>query len=122
MRASIQGWAEAGLLRCRSLAGRRLRHDCPDCAQGSPPALVASVLGPSPVKDPRKLVEDGSEEFQLLLASVLPDEQVKALGQMLEIYAARTLYEPHPSLPSGFVAAIEKAREEVGDVGVAEPH
>lgn len=116
MRASIQGWAEAGLLRCRSLAGRRLRHDCPDCAQGTPPALVASVLGPSSVKDPRKLVQDGTEEFQLLLASVLPTEQVVALGQMLEVYAARTLCEEQPPLPSGFIAAIEKAREEVGNV------
>jgi hypothetical protein len=116
MRASIQGWAEAGLLRCRSLAGRRLRHDCPECAQGHPPALVASVLGPTAIKDARTLVDGGSEEFQLLLASVLPTEQVRALGQMLEIYSARTLCEEQPSLPSGFIAAIEKAREEVSSV------
>ena len=116
MRASIQGWAEAGLLRCRTVAGVRIRHKCPDCAQGTPPSLVASVLGPSVAPEPMKLVRGGSEDFQLLLSSVLPQEQVSALGQMLEVYAARTLCEESPPLPSGFIAAIEKAKEEVGHV------
>jgi hypothetical protein len=58
-------------------------------------------------------VQDGTEEFQLLLSSVLPTEQVQALGQMLEVYAARTLCEEAPPLPSGFIAAIEKARADV---------
>jgi hypothetical protein len=38
--------------------------------------------------------------------------QAAALGQQLETYAARTLYEPKcPELPSGFVAAVNKAQE-----------
>jgi hypothetical protein len=35
-----------------------------------------------------------------------------ALCRQLEVYAARTLYEPRcPDLPSGFVAAVNKAQE-----------
>ena len=38
--------------------------------------------------------------------------QAAALCAQLEVYAARTLYQPRcPSLPSGFVAAANKAME-----------
>jgi hypothetical protein len=38
--------------------------------------------------------------------------QATKLKQMLELYAARTLFEPQmPELPSGFVATIEKLKE-----------
>lgn len=111
MRASIQGWAEAGLLRCRTLAGVRIRHKCPDCATGTPPSLVASALGPTAVPDPLKLVQGGSEDFGWLLSSVLPEEHVSSICRMLELYAAKTLCEQNPTLPSGLMAAIEKARE-----------
>ena len=65
--ASILGAAEMALMRCRKLAGVRIRHKCKDCAEGHPESVVASVLGPTEVTDPLKLVQGGAEDFQALL-------------------------------------------------------
>jgi hypothetical protein len=100
------------LFRCRELAGVRIRHKCPDCGDGKGNAVVASVVGPGR-HDPVALVRGGAEGFlELLTEWGVGREQAAALAQMLEVYAARTLYEPTcPDLPSGFVAAVERARE-----------
>ncbi len=111
--AEILGAASLALLRCRELAGIRIRHKCSDCAEGHADSVVASVLGQEEVADPQKLVKGGTDGFK----SWLEDQgfeviQSQALGQQLELWAARTLFQPRcPDLPSGFVAAVEKAKE-----------
>jgi hypothetical protein len=109
--ASILGAASLSLMRCRELAGVRIRHKCPDCAEGHPLTLVASVMGS--VEDPLKLVRGGTDSFRSWLQEQDFDpSQAASLCQQLEILAARTLSEPRcPDLPSGFVAAVLKAEE-----------
>jgi hypothetical protein len=111
--ARVLGAAELALLRCRELAGVRLRFKCPDCAAGFPASMVASLLGEENAPDPVKLVRAGTDVFQeMLVMNGISQNQAAALGQQLEVYAARTLYEPKcPELPSGFVAAVNKAQE-----------
>lgn len=111
--ARIHGAAEVALMRCRELAGRRIRHKCADCAKGKPLAVVASLVGPEVVTEPLKLVQGGTDSFHSWLADQgFADSQALPLCQQLEIFAARTLFEPRcPDLPSGFVASIEKAQE-----------
>jgi hypothetical protein len=101
------------LHRCRELAGVRVRHKCPDCADGQPLSLVASALGPVDAPDAVKLVRGGTDGFrELITEQGLDPDQAGALCQQLEVFAARTLYEPKcPELPSGFVAAANKAME-----------
>jgi hypothetical protein len=74
---------------------------------------VASVLGPNQVTDPLKLVHGGTDGFKSLLSERgFGDALAASLCQTLEVYAARTLFEPRqPDLPSGFMAQVEKARE-----------
>lgn len=110
--ARIHGAAELALYRCRELAGVRIRHKCKECGGDAPDALVAS-LAPEAVVDPMKLVLGGTEGFRFWLREqgIIP-EQADSLGQQLEVYAARTLFESEcPELPPGFVASVEKARE-----------
>jgi hypothetical protein len=100
------------LLQCRALAGVRIRQKCKDCGNGSEKSLVAAAVGPTVAVDPAALVKDGADGFKALLEQWgIPDKQATALQKMLEVYAARTLFEKSlPELPSGFVAAIEKAK------------
>jgi hypothetical protein len=121
--SEIIGASKMALRRCREVAGARLRshqHDCPECKEltdGKPNALVASLLGPEQVvklgiKDPMKLVQGGGDGLRdMLIDSGCDALQARSLAQMLEVYAAKTLFDQRPSLPSGFVAAIEKAQE-----------
>jgi len=115
--AHILGAADLALVRCRKLAGVRIRHKCRDCAEGHPDAVVASVLGPDRVGEPLKLVDGGTEEFYSLLQERgVGTSMAASLCQTLEVYAARTLFEnEHPSLPSAFMAQVENALE-VADV------
>jgi hypothetical protein len=120
--AEILGAARLSLLRCRELAGSRLRRhqqkceECKELTDGAPNALVAALLGPEQVKalsDPMSLVSGGAEGFRVILADYGFDStQASSLSQMLEVHAARTLcYEHLPELPPGFVAQVRKARE-----------
>ena len=111
--ARVLGAAELALHRCRALAGVRVRHKCPDCADGHPLSLVASVLGDQLTDDPVKLVRGGTDGFrELLVEQGMDTGQAGALCQQLEVYAARTLWSPRcPDLPPGFVAAVNKAQE-----------
>jgi hypothetical protein len=101
------------LHRCRELAGVRVRHKCPDCADGQPLSVVASALGESATDDPVKLVSGGTDGFrELLVEQGMEQSQAAALCRQLEVFAARTLFQPQcPELPSGFVAAVNRARE-----------
>ena len=49
---------------------------------------------------------------QLLTDQGMDTDNAGAICRQLEVFAARTLYEPKcPELPSGFVAAVNKAQE-----------
>lgn len=111
--AHILGAADLALMRCRELAGIRIRHKCKDCAAGHPDSLVAAILGATEVTDPMKLVHGGTDGFKSLLGERgFGKDLAASLCQTLEVYAARTLFEPRqPDLPSGFMAQVEKARE-----------
>lgn len=111
--ARILGAAELALMRCRELAGIRIRHKCKDCAGDAHDSLVASVLGPAEVSEPMKLVHGGTDGFRMFLVEREIDKtQAASLCQMIETYAAKTLFEPRqPDLPSGFMAQVEKAKE-----------
>jgi hypothetical protein len=111
--ARILGAAELALHRCRELAGVRVRQKCPDCADGQPLSIVAAAIGEAVTEDPLKLVKGATDGFRDLLTEQGMDAlQASALCQQLEVFAARTLFEPRcPELPSGFVAAVNKARE-----------
>lgn len=109
----VAGAASMALHQCRALAGVRIRQKCKDCGNGSEKSLVAAAVGPTVATDPDYLVKDGADGFcALMMEWGIPSLQASALQKMLEKYAARTLFETSlPDLPSGFVAAIEKARE-----------
>ena len=111
--ASILGASSVALMRCRELAGVRIRHKCPDCAEGKNLPLVASVVGAAEAGDPLTLVRGGTDALRSWLEEQEFDaQQAGSLCQQLEVFAARTLFESRcPELPSGFVAAVEKARE-----------
>lgn len=111
--ALVAGAASMGLHRCRELAGARIQLKCKECGNGSEKSLVAAAVGPTVAVDPAALVKDGADGFRALLVEWgLTASQATSLQKMLEVYAARTLFETSlPELPSGFVAAIEKAKE-----------
>ena len=113
--AVVLGAAQLALHRCRELAGVRIRFKCPDCAEGKPDSLVAAALGPK-AGDPVQLVRGATDGFRELIEQQgISGDQAAALCEQLEIYAARTLFEPVcPDLPSGFVAAVNKAQEVSG--------
>lgn len=119
--ARVLGAAALAFVRCRELAGSRLRSyqkSCPDClepANGKPNSLVAALVGPDVLPKlnapaPLKLVSGGGEAFTgLLISWGVADSQAKAVSEMVEVYAARTLFELNPNaLPSGFSAHIER--------------
>jgi hypothetical protein len=109
----VLGAAELALHRCRELAGVRVRHKCPDCADGQPLSMVAAALGDELADDPVKLVRGGTDGFrELLIEQGMNPDQAGALCTQLEVYAARTLYASAcPPLPSGFVSSVSKALE-----------
>ena len=111
--ALVLGAASLALHRCRELAGVRVRHKCPDCGDGQPDALVAAALGPERAGDPVALVQGATNGYRdFLTEQGMTVEQSAALCQQLEMFAARTLFDPKcPALPSGFVAAANKAME-----------
>ncbi len=117
--AKVLGAAEMALVRCREVAGSRLRskyRQKPEMrvADGFSNAEVASILGPVTLEkmgaDPSDLVGEASQAFQALLVSWgYPERQAQALGQMLELYAARTLFEEKPpAAPAGFAGYLNR--------------
>ena len=123
------GAAMMALARCRELAGIRLwqkQRTCPDCfekADGLPHSLVASALGPGIVQqvgwDPLRLVRGGADTLQdMLVYWDYSPKQAQALAELIESFAARTLYDERlPQLPSGFAAHLERAKELDSAVG-----
>jgi hypothetical protein len=117
-----RGVAELALLRCRALAGRRIRtkeRQCPDClapAKGKPETLVASAVGDATLRelglDPRVLVSGGTDELNTLLSAWgYSTPQVDAFCEMIEHYAARTLCEETADLPAAAETRIAQMKE-----------
>lgn len=117
------GAAELAVARCRELAGIRIRQKeklCPECLQranGSPnshvPALVgAEALGQMALT-PQQLVKGGADTLRSMLNSWgYTSVQTLAISEMVESYAARTLFmQQQPLLPSGFAVHFERAKE-----------
>ena len=122
--AKIVGAAEMALIRCRGVAGARIRSykkSCPECFEtvnGKPNSLVAAMMGPERLvqigaPDALKLVVGGTDDFEGVLADwgVAPSQSA-ALAEMIRVYAAKTLFEERPApLSSGFVAHVERVME-----------
>jgi hypothetical protein len=114
--AKFQGAAELALLRCRELAGSRIRSrrkSCPHCLDGVahlPNPLVASGLGraglePLGSPEPRDLVAGGTDSLKALLLSWGYDEKdADTVCGFIELHAARTLFTANPQIPESFHA------------------
>lgn len=132
------GAAEMALARCRELAGIRIkqRERAPGSGKtppiyaeilsqinGKPDGAIAAYLGPEKVAlldvDPAKLVQGGAATLRTVLEGWgYGYSQAVTLASMVESYAARTLFkEGPPTLPNGFAAHFERAKEasHVGD-------
>ena len=117
------GAAEMALARCRELAGIRIRQkekafpEIINDLNGRPNATVAAVLGVEVIEqmslNPLQLVRGGADTLQTLLCEWgYTSVQSKAISDMVESYAARTIFKAgHPTLPSGFAAQFERAKE-----------
>jgi len=120
------GAAMMALARCRELAGIRLyqkHRNCPDCfekADGQPHALVASLVGPGVVEklgwEPFRLVRGGTDTFKdMLIYWDYTPKQADAICEMVESFAARTLYDERlPQLPVGFATHLERSKDANG--------
>jgi hypothetical protein len=114
--ARLQGAAEMALVRCRELAGTRLRSyrtKCPHCldeVKDVPNALVASSLGrmglePLGAPEPRDLVKGGTDALrEILPAWGYSPVEATTICDLLEIHAARTLFQARPAVPEGLAA------------------
>ena len=123
--ARVVGAAELAVMRCREVAGARLRSHSkshPDLfgpVNGLPNSMVAAIIDREKLTalgmeiDALALVDKGTESFQRLLCDWgYAKEQADALSQMLLVYAARTLFDTtQPELPSGFIAQVERMME-----------
>lgn len=133
------GAAEMAHARCRELAGIRIKQkgnrppgkgatdahvtQILSVVNGCPNYEIAALLGPEKLQQlsvqPAQLVKGGADTLATLLSEWgYAGAQAKALSEMVESYAARTLFKTgHPTLPSGFAAQFEKAKEasHVGD-------
>lgn len=124
MAASIVAMAEVALERCRELAGSRLRthaRGCETCVQkldGVSQDLVASTLGFDAAAEleapaPSALVAGGTRAYARALVRRygISDEWASRLCELVELHAARTLYNSQaPGLPAGFMEAARRAR------------
>lgn len=121
---ALRGAAELALLRCRELAGARIRtahKKNPAVAaqlDGRLNAFVAAIIGREQLAEigtpePLSLVKGGTDIFiTLCLEWHVEETQARAIAQMIEVYAARTLFEPRlPQFPAGVSAQIERANE-----------
>jgi hypothetical protein len=135
--AALHGVAYSALHRCREVAGARIRQalktrgrsrerTAPELAvlDGHKNAQAAAVLGLEVFAScsfdaPLNLVKGGCEAFvSLCIEWGIDDTQARALGQTIEVFAARTLFEPGlPAFPSGFFAQIARANEVSNEIG-----
>lgn len=115
---ALRGAAELAMLRCRSLAGSRLRSKKLNGYAEVQNVHLAAALGHAmlaelEMPDPQILVNGGATDFVELCVEWGVDRiQALSMAQMIEVYSARTLCdEGLPPFPSGLEAAIERAHE-----------
>lgn len=120
---AMQGAASSAIVRCRSLAGSRIRsrhHKTPEFSQFCDEinSSLASLMGQKMLEEmgtpeALELVKDGANDFvNLCLEWGVHAAQAAAMGQMIEVFASKTLYERElPKLPPGLSAQIERANE-----------
>jgi hypothetical protein len=113
--AELVGAAALAVARCRELAGIRARQrekNCPECvrmANGAPNALVPHLLGEVQMArlklDPLEAVRGGADTLRSFLAdSGIGTLEAASLGDLIEVFASRTLFEKYqPSLPDDLV-------------------
>jgi hypothetical protein len=105
------GAADMALQRCRELAGMRIMHkerlceECVEPARGKPLVLAAAAVGFENVTrlklDPRQLVAGGTDALRPLLETWgYSMSQTDALCEMIEVFAARTLFQEKTALPA----------------------
>lgn len=123
--AQILGAAEMAVERGREMAGSRLRPKVRDksAIDGVPNSHVAAALGPealAAIEDvtPMSLVSGAGRSFAATISRWgVDDKLADALGERVEVHAARTLCEEHPArLPKGFVASLASVQGD-GDDG-----
>lgn len=117
----VMGAAQMAAHRCREKAGSRARtaaqkcESCKDEIKGVPMDAVAATLGADVLvdlglTDPLALVAGGAESF---VAEVVrwgwSETQAKALGEIVEMHAARNLFEETPSaVPAGLAGHVRR--------------
>ena len=120
---ALRGAAEMAIIRCRSLAGSKIRtrhRKAEEFAQfcDKPNFSLAAAAGQSLLEKmgtplPLELVKGGSDDFVgFCEAWSIQPTQAQAMGQMIEVFSAKTLFEEGmPQFPSGLTAAIERAND-----------
>jgi hypothetical protein len=116
----LVGLAEFAVDRARQLAGNRARRyaqSCPECVEmirDVDPYVVVSTLGSSALSSldgvtPKKLVDGAASELVRTARRLgVSQTSAAALGEHVESYAARTLFDEQPApLPPGFHQLIE---------------
>ena len=115
---------EAALMRCRELAGIRIKQKerhCPECIEqvrGLPNSVVAATIGQEMVKqmglaNTIALVNGGADNLRALLSEYgYEPQQIDTLCEMVEIFASRTLFEAEfPKLPETFTSRLQVITE-----------
>jgi hypothetical protein len=104
-----RGAAEIALLRCREMAGNRIRNKDRACAAGVASPLVPATVGQAGLErlglEPRALVKGGTDLLWPVLADIgYADTHIQAFCDTIEAYATRTLLETSVSLPPHLAA------------------
>lgn len=123
----INGAAAHGVVRCREVAGSRIRQQIRSRSRGAvelglidgiPNANVACTLGEPRLKEmglpsPLELVKGGTDGFCALLQDWgFESPQAYVLAEMLLVFAGKTLFDERiPPLPAGFLAQVERLQE-----------
>lgn len=126
--AQLRGAAELAVERAREVAGSRLRtkaKQCGDCQlsiDGAANGVVAHLLGPDQVRalaggSERDLVKGAAATFVAAAARFgIGEEWAVELADLVEVHAARTLYELEaPALPAAFGALARRAQPQVAE-------
>lgn len=126
--AQLRGAAELAVERAREVAGSRLRTKakaCGDCQlsiDGAANGVVAHLLGPDQVRSlaggsERDLVKGAAGTFVSAAARFgIGEEWALELADLVEVHAARTLYELEaPALPAAFGALARRAQPHLAE-------
>lgn len=115
---AMRGAAELAVIRCRTLAGSKLRSRKLNGYTEISNANLAAAIGREALldmgmPDPQILVAGGASDFVDLCGEWGIDRvQALSMAQMIEVYAGKTLCEDGlPPFPAGLEAAIERANE-----------